>query len=46
MIYMSSTLYTYSWDVTMDWSLLRCSCHGNTEHPGLRARMMYRRKWT
>ena len=36
--YASSTLYTYSWDVFMDWSL------GDLLHGGLRERRMYRRK--
>ena len=36
--YASSTLYTYSWDVLMDWSL------GDSKNGGLRERRMYRRK--
>lgn len=34
-----STLYTYSWDVTMDWGL------GRPQYNGLRKRLMYRRVW-
>lgn len=34
-----STLYTYSWDVIMDWGL------GRPQHSGLRERLMYRRVW-
>ena len=36
--YATSTLYTYSWDVLMDWSL------GNPNHDFLRERRMFRRK--
>ena len=36
--YTSSTLYTYSWDILMDWSL------GNSKHGGLRERRMFRNK--
>ena len=36
--YASSTLYTYSWDVFMDWSL------GDIKEGGLRERRMFRRK--
>lgn len=44
-IYVCSTLYTYSWDVTMDWSLLRFASCGNSRHPGLRKHIMFRRKF-
>ena len=36
--YATSTLYTYSWDVLMDWSL------GDMNYQGLRERRMFRRK--
>jgi xenotropic and polytropic retrovirus receptor 1 len=36
--YIISTLYTYSWDVFMDWSL------GKTEYGGLRERRMFRHR--
>jgi len=35
----ASTLYTFAWDVTMDWDL------GKRAHGGLREHLMYRSKW-
>ena len=35
--YVTSTLYTYAWDVRIDWRL------GNLQHGGLRERRMFSR---
>ena len=34
-----ATIYSYVWDITMDWGLAR------KEHRGLRARLMYGNRW-
>ncbi|KAG0057269.1 hypothetical protein BGZ83_000059 [Gryganskiella cystojenkinii] len=47
LISLLTSSYTFSWDVYMDWGLLRFGKHGGGAygHPFLRAELVYERKW-
>ncbi|KAF9190661.1 hypothetical protein BGZ50_000123 [Haplosporangium sp. Z 11] len=47
MIATITSLYTFSWDVYMDWGLFRFGKHGGGAHgnPFLRAELVYSQKW-